>query len=330
MKYLKHILIILISMSFYGTALANQQVFAYYAGWSESEVPDVSFNGVLPAFALIHKDTQGNYYTDYSQSGNFQTWGTPAYHATNDWAIKYADYKNDLGKLYVSYGGDRNLDLRDFIIHANQDDIEKIASEIHANMKKYYFTGVDLDIEGWWSNYQDGDNVKFANNLAQLVILLRQYIDADQQTVGAKIIVTVGLLSAGPINGIGQDPRQLMTEFYNNAEAMNAVSLINIMSYSSGKEGFYSNQTLMLAIINTFKVALHNDINQYKKLIFGVLRVESARVNVPPTLIQQLAHDVIAPSGIGGMFLWVIGDPVAGANAKDYILAMQRGLGIIQ
>src|SRR5579883_3123399 len=151
-------------------AKANEPVVnAYWAGWTNAQVPNFNFNGLLLAFALLKSDGRGNFYTDYTASGNFQKpSNTGPYVTWNNWARTFF---NQGARAYVSYGGATNNEFRGYIINANQDQLSKIAGEIKANIKLYNFNGVDLDIENWWS-YGLADNQKFAANLATLVKIL--------------------------------------------------------------------------------------------------------------------------------------------------------------
>ena len=55
-----------------GNLTAEPKVFSYWAGWSHTPIPNFAFNGLFMAFALMQSDQNGNYYTDYTASGNFQ------------------------------------------------------------------------------------------------------------------------------------------------------------------------------------------------------------------------------------------------------------------
>lgn len=299
---------------------------SYWAGWSKQKIPNFKFDVLLLAFALLKRDNKGHFYTDYTASGNFQ-------HHTriSSFAIwnKWIRANRKAGaRIYVSYGGMTNKNLRGMIIHANDQQLASMTNEIKANIKKYHFDGVDLDIENWWS-YAKTDNEKFAVNLAKMVKLLRQSLDNDPDTRGKPITLAVGWNAAGDINMMpvpGDTYAGTMKIFFADNEAMNATAAINIMSYGTLIPNFYSRIDLIDNILNQFSIA---GIPK-QKIIFGIQPCESHGTKPTPLTIITALGQHINQLNYGGLFLWGIGaDDMCHQSADDYIRAMKNGLGVL-
>ena len=305
------------------TESSGSNVLVYWAGWSNEPVPDQSFRALFLAFALLKKDPQGKYYTNYSVSGNFEDPSSSAYQTWNRWRTKW-NTSPCSGKVYVAYGGETNSELRGWIINASDAELFPIAREIKRNLATYGFDGVDLDIEGWW-NYRSDKNKMFTLNLIKLVKILRYLLDSDQKTINKEIAVTVGFTSAGFFAGSvpDQDYTGTMLEFYQNQEVMQDITFINIMVYGLGPN-FYVKYIPIGNLISLYKQVVGE--NNAKKLIFGILPIEGG-ATTSPAVIQELASTMIAPNGLGGMFLWGVGVQEMGReNPGDYINAMRMGL----
>ena len=95
----------------------------------------------------------------------------------------------------MAYGGASNPAFRQYVIEASSSDLSNIAGEIKANLQKYHFAGVDLDIEDWWS-HNKAENSLFAQHLAEMVVDLKKSLDADNDP--GVITVTVGPSAADP------------------------------------------------------------------------------------------------------------------------------------
>ncbi len=298
------------------SAATQPKAFAYWAGWTNAEIPDFNFNGVLLAFAQL----KGHYYTDYSASGNFEEPSSSGPYATwNTWLTKWF---SDGARAFVSYGGATNSEFRKDVINASDAELGQIAGEIQANIKKYYFGGVDLDIEDWW-DYNYADNIKFANNLAKLVIDLRQALDNDPATQGKVISIAVGWDSAGSISSISAPGSNTgsMVPFYQNSEAMAAVSYVYIMSYLTK---FYSNFDNIGLLMNKFIAAGA----PREKLMFGIEPYSNGRQMISLTTTKKLG-EYIKTNNYGGMFMWGIGTDISGKfNTWNYMDAMMQGLGL--
>lgn len=298
-------------------------VYSYWAGWSNAQIPDYKFDGLFLAFALLHSDGRGTYYTDYSASGNFQNpANSGTYTIWNNWLRKYW---NEGARAYVSYGGATNDDFRKIIIEANAEQLTKIAGEIKANIKNFYYDGVDLDIEGWW-HYGNSDNIKFANNLARMVKILRKSLDDDTATKGKIIMIATGWHAAGQVAGMydtGNAYAGTMRPFFADPDAMNAISAVNIMTYNTGIKNFYSRADLAINILNQFVIA---GVDR-QKLIFGIQPCESANAGPTPSSTIKTLAETIKLNNFGGMFMWGIGTSgLCGQNPAEYLTAMQQGL----
>lgn len=309
----------------FSTLAAKPKVFSYWAGWSNAAIPDTSFDGVMLAFAQMRGGNNA-YYTDYSGSGNYQLPSQTGPYATwNSWVVKHW---NTGGRGYVSYGGGTNDDFRGYIIKGSSQQLSAIAGEIKANVQKYYFDGVELDIEGWW-NYGNADNAKFASNLASMIKTLRQSLDNDPATAGKPIVIAVGWNAAGNVQDMpntGNNYAGTMNVLFNDADAMNAIYTINIMSYNTGISNFYARLDLIDNILNTFV----NAGVPKEKLMFGIQPCENGG-NPPATSTDTISAlgQHIAANQFGGLFMWGIG--TSGMCGKDpgyYLAAMKAGLGV--
>lgn len=312
-------------------------VYSYWAGWSNGkvppeEVPDIKFDGLFLAFAELHLDSAGNYYTDYKASGDFQIPSDKgAYSIWSKWWIKYW---NQGSRAYISYGGGANTEFRSMVINATDQQLDQIAGEIKANIGndklKFYFDGVDLDIENWWG-FNQTDNERFAFNLAKLIKILRKSLDNDPKTKGKAIMLAVGLEAAGRIdqmisngNASNSDYAGTMMPVFSDSDAMNAVSAINIMTYNTKIPDFYSRLDLFDAIFNQFRAV---GIPQ-QKLIMGIQPCEfaGAKATSPETVNQLALHS--KEQGYGGLFFWVLEREVVVDNLLQTFILRQCWLRI--
>jgi hypothetical protein len=296
------------------------RAFSYWAGWANAAIPDFKFDGLFLAFALL----KGHYYTDYSASGEFEKWSSTGPYVT--WSTWWRKYFNSGARAYVSYGGGTNDEFRAEVIHASDADIDQIACEIWGNVKKYYFDGVDLDIEGWW-NYGLSDNQKFAVNLAKLVKKLRAYFDADADTRGKPITLAVGYEAAGSIQGVPSNAAYAgsMLPFFKDADAMAATSYVYIMSYNVTIDNFYGRTDLINAMLNTLETAILKE-----KIIFGIQPYQyMGQPPATPLATVTAIGKLIKDRQDGGMFLWGIGTAgIGNLSSWDYMNAMMQGLGL--
>lgn len=336
MRKFKYLFFLCLSVLFVLPAFAekvdNQQqtqntpvVYSYWAGWSNAEIPNFSFNGLFLAFAIMNRDNKGNFYTDYTASNNFQQPSMSGPYVTwNNWARHY--YAAG-ARAYVSYGGGSNEAFRGYIINANENELSNMAGEIKANIKLYFFDGVDLDIESWWS-FNNVDNKKFATNLITLVKQLRWSLDNDPQTRGKAIFITVGWNSAGPVAGMsdgGSTYTGSMQAFFSDTTALNAVTAINIMSYDTCIDSFYSRQDLIANILSTFN---HAGIPK-QKIILGIQPYECGPRQLTAVGTVIALGQYVKQNNYGGLFLWGIGANELGQlSAWDYLNAMKFGLGL--
>lgn len=323
---IKHIIFLFLNILFINTAFASPAVYSYWAGWSNTNIPNINFNGLFLAFALMKSDNNGNYYTDYSVSGNFhKPHDSGPYVTWNNWLHTFY---NSGARGYVAYGGGTNNEFRGYVINASDDQLSKMAGEIKTNIKLYYFDGVDLDIENWWS-FNNADNEKFARNLATLVKDLRKSLDSDNDTKGKAITITVAFTAAGSVPGLQNYDGAYtgtMLPFFKDNDAMNATKTVNIMSYNTCIADFYSRHDLVGNILNVFNQA---GIPK-EKIIFGVQPYECGGKGTAtsPNVILSLGQFIKA-NNYGGLFMWSIGaDGIDATNAGNYINAMKSGLGI--
>lgn len=331
---MKHLTVTLLSLFIFNSALAIENVakqsqpvvYSYWAGWSNNAIPNVHFNGLFLAFAIMKKDANNNYYTDYSVSGNFQKPDNNGPYVT--WNTWLHTFYNSGARSFVAYGGGTNNDFRGYVINANEEQLSKMAGEIKANVKLYYFDGVDLDIENWWS-FNSADNEKFARNLATMVKYLRKSLDSDTATNGKKITITVAFTAAGSIpdmKNFDGSYTGTMLPFFKDNEAMNGVTSINIMSYGTCITDFYTRHDLIANILTVFNQA---GIPK-EKIIFGVQPYECGLGHplTPVNVVMSLGQ-FIRSNNYGGLFMWGIGtDGIDASNAESYINAMKSGLGI--
>jgi hypothetical protein len=301
-------------------------VYSYWAGWSYAPIPNFRFDGLFLSFALLLQGEGGSFYTDYSRSGNFHDPSIPGnsrYLWNDKWLVQYWSSGS---RGYVSYGGASNGEMRSFIINASDAQLDLIAGEIKANIAKYSFDGVDLDIEDWWSPSRTRpDNERFATQLAKLVGILRLSMDNDVSTRLKPIMITVGITAADTTKP--QDSYAgTMNAFFANADAMKAISDVNVMSYNTGIANFYSRLDIIGDYLTQFKSAGV----PAEKLIVGVQPCEDHgnRPATPTNVITNLGQ-FIKQNNYGGLFLWGIGaSELCGHDAWSYIKAMQAGLGI--
>jgi GH18 family chitinase len=275
------------------------------------------------AFAQI-QEGNNSFYTDYSASGNFQLpTKTGPYQTWNSWLLKYWPSG---GRAYVSYGGGTNSDFRGYVIHSSIQQLGQLAGEIKANIAKYYFDGVELDIENWWS-YGLADNQQFATNLATMIKILRTSLDSDPNTKDKPIIIAVGYEAAGKVEGLPSNLQYAgsMNSLFRDVEAMNDISAVNIMAYNTGVANFYSRYDLVDGILNNFV----NAGVSMQQIIFGVQPCESSGKPATSTdAITKLGQHIVQ-NHFGGMFMWGIGaDGMCKQDPKAYLTAMKLGLGL--
>jgi GH18 family chitinase len=322
---IKHFIFLFLNIFFINTTFAAPAVYSYWAGWSNTPIPNIHFDGLFLAFAFMKVDDKGNYYTDYSLSGNFhKPHNAGPYVTWNNWLHTFY---NSGSRAYVAYGGGTNADFRGYVINANDEQLSKMAGEIKLNIKLYYFDGVDLDIENWWS-FGTADNEKFARNLATLVKYLRKSLDSDAETKGKGITIAVAFTSAGSVPGLQQydgSATATMLPFFKDSEAMNAIKTVNIMSYNTCISDFYSKHDLVASILNVFNQA---GIPK-EKIIFGIQPYECGEKGVAtsPEVIMSLGQ-FIKDNNYGGLFMWSIGNNIDQTAASTYINAMKSGLGV--
>lgn len=299
-------------------------VYSYRTGWSNASIPDLKFDGLFPAFALLRQGADGGYYTDYSRSGNFQKWDGSR-NTWNNWWLKYWASGS---RAYLSYGGGTNDELRGMIINASDYQLDRIAGEIKANIYQdgvIAFDGVDLDIETWWSHTK-AENEKFALQLAKLVKILRKSLDSNPTTFLKPIMITVAH-TAAYTQPTFDTYAGTMNLFFSDKEAMNAISAVNIMSYGTHIPNFYTRLDIIDVLLNEFKTAGV----PAEKLILGVQACESGAAPPPHTPLEVITNlgQYIKQGNYGGVFLWGIGAAeLCGQNPEDYLKAMKNGLGL--
>jgi Glycosyl hydrolases family 18 len=297
----------------------------YWAAWNNPAIPNLYFR-LSMAFALLEGDgSSGNpYWTNYAPSGNFQQPAGPGstYYTWNQWLLAHGNGSEGAITL-VSYGGSTDQNIRAVII-ANSY-LDNLAGEIAANLAKYYFGGVDLDIEEWW-NYSQAQNQTFAVNLAGMIKVLGPVVPSWKP-----ITIAVGAQSAGSLAAIGvpdDNYTGTMQAFYADATAMSYVNQINIMSYNLPIDDLYGNLNDIQAILNTYTQAGV----PASKLSIGIQPVQaSGQQPVSLDTVTELCT-WLKQNGYGGAFLWGIGDAAMPSTptASDYMTAIVNGLGYPQ
>lgn len=303
---------------------ANYQpkAFAYWAGWSAVDVPDLPFTSLILAFGIVSKDWTG-FKIDYSASGNFPTWSSNrSYSVWNNWAHKYFDAG---ARVYVSIGGGTNDNLRLNIVQASDSQLDQLATIIAYDVKRYWMNGVDLDIENWWS-YDSNTNCAFAKKLTTLVKFLRGRLDADSQTAGAPIAMAVGYEAVGAVSGLPSNGAYAgtMLPFFQDQSALNAISYVYIMSYNVQVSNFYSRPDLVNAILQTFEQIIPKE-----KIVFGIQPYQRDGDGATPLSDVTAIGQIVKYRQDGGVFLWGIGtEGIKGLSSWDYMDAMMKGLGL--
>lgn len=295
--------------------ISKPKLYSYWAGWSNTPIPDFKLDGLVLAFAFLEKSGSGSYYTDYSKSGNFQNYSDTGPYAT--WQIKWLKkYYAEGARAYLSYGGGTDTNIRRLIIEATPEQLTSIAGEIKANVKQYWFDGVDLDVEGWW-NYNKEQNLVFAKNFSVLVKALRESLDSDPQTRDKPIMIAVGADSASSADSSSYTGT--MKPFYSDTKAVAAISGVFIMSY-----GLENNIPAIEGVLNDYTNAGVPE----EKLFIGVSPYKIGQAPVSMDAIQALGA-FVKKNNYGGLFVWAIGseglDTVAAGN---YLKAMKSSLGV--
>jgi chitinase len=292
---------------------------AYWEGWNNAPVPDLSFRLSL-AFAAVQGDGSPGapYWTDYSGSLNFQQPGAPGtpFYTWASWLYQHGGGCGSAIPL-VSYGGGTETALRKLII--NNSYLDNLAGEMIANLVRWRFSGLDLDIEDWW-NHSPQENQQFATNLTTVVKTMGQKLLS-----GTPITITVGTQSAGSLPFINDDKYTgTMAPFFKDAEAMGYVDRVNIMTYNIGVSNLYSDLAVIGTILNTY-TALGVPAS---KLCIGISPEQNGEPAVALTTVTNLAA-YLKQNGYGGAFLWAIGEKygTGAPSATDYMNAIIQGFG---
>jgi hypothetical protein len=281
---------------------------AYWAGWANAAVPNYDF-WLLPCFGILKYD--GNYYwTDYSASGNFAYPSSQGPYVTwNSWQNSHGNCSG-YARTLLSYGGDRNPEFRTFV--ADDFKLDYLAGELVANVDKYYFCGLELDIEDWWTRTRQ-TNLDFANNLVTVV----NTVGPPLQQKGKPIAITVGDTSAG--TNTNDAYSGTMIPFYQSA-AMTYVAQINVMCYDVTKSGDLGRLDAILGEFVTAGVPP-------EKLCAGIKPEKDGKPDL--AAVKQIC-DHLKNQGYGGAFLWGIGldSMPSSPSASQYVKAMLEGLGL--
>jgi GH18 family chitinase len=287
-------------------------IAVYFGGWANRPIPDTFMNSIYPSFAHMEK-SGSTFYSDYKASGNFhEPSDRGSYKTVNDWTRKYFDRG---ARSKVAYGGGKNHQFRKYVIDATDQELDSMAGEIKANIKKYYFSGVDLDIEHWWDHSKE-ENLKFGRNIAKLVKILRRSLDEDPQTKGAAIDMAVGFDAAGKVEGISEGTYTgTMLPLFQDQDAMKAIGHINIMSYGSP----FDQQEIVSNLLDTFSKAVPRE-----KICFGFFPL-GHNPPMSPEVVES--HSRFLKDKCGGAFLWAIDEYLP--NPAVYIHAMKRGFGVL-
>ncbi|WP_394825602.1 hypothetical protein [Pendulispora albinea] len=293
---------------------------AYWAGWANDPIPDLYFRLGL-AFALLEGNgTSEPYWTNYEKSGNFENWGPEGttYYTWNHWLRTHGN--GEQGAItQVCYGGATDENSRRVITDGTA--LDNLAGEIKANIEKYFFGGLDLDIEGWWL-YDRASNERFAKNLVQVVDVVANGIPSWKP-----ITVAVGASAAGPIPSVGPDNYTGTMAPFLTDPVMAKVSRINIMSYNLDIENLYGNLDDIGAILRTF-----TDLGvDARKLSIGIQPIQqSGQPSASLDTVEQLGA-YLRENGYGGAFLWGIGAPENPSypTSAEYMTRMMKGLGLI-
>lgn len=311
------------------------KVYSYWTGWgSTNNIPDQNFDGLMLSFAVLRFNGD-NTYTDYSASNNFND---PSISGSSNkiwkaWTTKH----NKPG--YISYGGGTNSEVRKYIINASDKQLENLAIEIKANVKKYQFSGIDLDFEHWWDMKERAQNEKFATQLAKFVKILRSYLDNEPDTKGKPIAIAVNWNAAGNIEGSWNDNLYAgtMNAYFKDKAAMQATAHVMIMAYNLCEAKSDPNR-FTYANLNKVEKMLHNFEQAgvaKDKLVFGIQARECGtpyndeqkelfKIVTPLDDVKKLSG-YITQNGYGGLFMWAIGDGVMNGAlpAASYIAAMK-------
>lgn len=281
---------------------------AYWAGWANAAIPNYDF-WLLPCFGILKYD--GTYYwTDYKASEYFPIPSDHGPYVTwNGWQNAHGNCSG-YARTLLSYGGDANPEFRTFV--ADGLKLDYLAGELVANVDNYYFCGLELDIEDWWTRTR-AVNLAFANNLATVVNIAGPKL----QQKGKPLAITVGDTSAG--TNTNDAYSGTMIPFY-QSPAMAYVAQINIMCYGLSYEGDMGKIDALLAEYVQAGVPP-------EKLCVGIKPEKDGKPDLA-AVTRLCAH--LKDQGFGGAFLWGIGldSMPSSPSASQYVKAMLDGLGL--
>lgn len=281
---------------------------AYWAGWANAAIPNYDF-WLLLCFGILKYD--GTYYwTDYEASGNFPKPSSSGPYVTwNSWQNAHGNC-SFYARTLLGYGGDANPEFRTFV--ADGLKLDYLAGELIANVDNYYFCGLDLDVEDWWTRRREV-NLAFANNLISVINIVGPRL----QQKGKPITITVGDTSAG--TNTNDAYSGTMTPFYQST-AMAYVAQVNVMCYGITYAGDLAALDALLAEYVAAGVPP-------EKLSVGLKPEKDGKPGLD-AVTRICAH--LKDGGFGGAFLWGIGldSMPASPSASEYVKAMLEGLGL--
>jgi hypothetical protein len=286
----------------------DMTAMAYWAGWANAAIPNYDF-WLLPCFGILKYNNNG-YWTDYSASGNFPyPSSTGPYVTWNGWQNAHGNCSG-YARTLLSYGGDANPEFRTFVAEARE--LDNLAGEIIANVDNYYFCGLELDIEDWWTRSRSV-NLAFSDNLIKVV----NTVGPRLQQKGKPIAVTVGDTSAG--SNTNDAYSGTMKSFY-QSEAMAYVAQINIMCYGITHDDDMDKLDALLA--EYVAAGVPPD-----KLSVGIKPEKDGKPDLA-TVTRLCAR--LKDQGFGGAFLWGIGldSMPSSPSASQYVKAMLDGFGL--